>query len=72
MANKEKMNADAGELKDDKDKVKNPEAEEIEAGNGKAEGADKADDTDKVDEANTDAEETPKEDKSADDDMANK
>lgn len=72
MANKEKMNADAGELKDDKDKVKNPEAEEIEAGNGKAEGADKADDTDRVDEANTDAEETPKEDKSADDDMANK
>lgn len=72
MANKEKMNAEACELKDDKDKVKNPEAEEIEAGNGKAEGADKADDTDKVDEANTDAEETPKEDKSADDDMANK
>ena len=36
MANKEKMNADAGELKDDKDKVKNPEAEEIEAGNGKS------------------------------------
>ena len=76
MANKKNLNAEAGELKDDKCKAGKSKDDKCRDSNLKGEkcktGEPKDKDVDNAETADAEVETTPKEEESADDDMANK